>query len=144
MILNFFRFFLKSFVFLCLITRDRFCKKLIQNEMTMFFLNWMSLRDFYRFLCWKTIFFIFFIFCFPIDTLMKLFITWFSKFLYLFPDWYTNETHFACNEELRHRGVKKIRSRLEFLQNVWERFHFINSMYELPTQLSPTMCILIH
>ena len=107
MILIFFSFFLEiSWVFLYLITRDRFCKKLMQNKMTMFFLNWMSLRDFYKFLCQKAIFFIFFIFCFPIDTSMKLFITWFSKFFYLFPDWYTHENHFACNEELRHRGVK--------------------------------------
>ena len=37
---------------------------------------------------------------------MKLFINWCSKFSYLFPDWYTHETRFACNEELRHRGVK--------------------------------------
>ena len=105
MILIFFRFFLKFFVFWCFITRDRFCKKLMQNEMTMFFLNWMNLSDFYRFLCKKTIFFIFFIFCFPIDTSMKLFITRFSKCFYLFSDWSIHKTHFARNEELRDWGV---------------------------------------
>ena len=46
-----------------------------------------------------------FYFLFP-NTYVKLFISWFSTFLCLFPDWYTHETHFACNEELRHRGVK--------------------------------------
>ena len=54
-----------------------------------------------------------FIFCFPIDTSMKLFIIWFSNFFYLFPDWYNHETHFACNEEPRHRGHN---STLEYLQ----------------------------
>ena len=54
-------------------------------------------------------------FCFPIDTSMKSFITWLSNFLYLFPDWYIHETSFACNEELRHPRVKKP-------QNTWISF----------------------
>ena len=57
--------------------------------------------------CVRKQYFSYFLFCFPIDTSMKLLITWFSKFLHLFPDWYIHEKHFACNEELRHRGVKK-------------------------------------
>ena len=27
--------------------------------------------------------------------------------IWVFPDWYIHETHFACNEKLRHRGVKE-------------------------------------
>ena len=96
-----------SLFFVCLITRDPGFAKNWCRTKCFFFLIWTSLRDFYRFLCSKTIFFIFFIFCFPIDTSMKLFITWFSKIFYLFPDWYIHETHFACNKELRHRDVKK-------------------------------------
>ena len=60
------------------------------------------------FLLEKKISHIFFIFCFPIDTFMTVFIIWFSKFFYVFPDWYNHETHFACNEELRHRGLNDI------------------------------------
>ena len=62
----FFQFFVFPWIFpffVCLIIRDRFFKKMMQNEMIMFFLNWTSLRDFYWFLCQKTIFsyFLFFV-----------------------------------------------------------------------------------
>ena len=59
---------------MCLITRGKFCKKVLQNEMIMFLHKCMSLRDFDNFLCQKTLFFIIFMFCFPIDTSMERFI----------------------------------------------------------------------
>ena len=46
-----FLFCLNSLLFVCLITRDRICKKVMQNEMIMFLHNYMSLRDFKSFLC---------------------------------------------------------------------------------------------
>ena len=46
-----FLFCLNSLLFVCLITRDRICKKVMQNEMIMILHNYMSLRDFKSFLC---------------------------------------------------------------------------------------------
>ena len=53
-----FLFSLNSFLFVSLITRNRFCKKVMQNEMIMFLHKRTSLCDFVNFLCQKAMFFI--------------------------------------------------------------------------------------
>ena len=106
MIFKHFSFFLEILYFLCLTTRDRFWKKSDAKRNDHVFPKLNEPSWFLQIFVLENNIFHIFIFCFRIDTSMKLFITWFSKFLYLFPDWYTHETHFACNEELRHRGLK--------------------------------------
>ena len=88
-----FVFSLNSLAFVCLTTRDRFCKKVMQNEMIMFLHKWTSLRDFNSFLSQKS---------------------FFHHFYVLFPDWYIHETSIVCNEELRRSGVKHIQGQQKF------------------------------
>ena len=107
----FFQFFVFPWIFpffVCLITRDRFFKKIMQNEMIMFFLKRDLGRNLSAFCVKKWYSSNFFMFCFPIDRFMKPWIRWFSYFSCLFSDWYMYETFSACNERLRRPGVKFI------------------------------------